>query len=157
MYKLKSCRECFEEKFVKGDDCWEWTANKDRSGYGQFSFFGVNQGAHRASYQFYIGEIPEGLQVLHKCDNRACVNPSHLFLGTNADNVRDREDKGRTAVGEKSGRAKLTEEQIVEIRAMRKEGDKLTDLARLYKVSQQQISRIALHQSWGKLWRSQHG
>ena len=87
----------FWEKVKKSDDCWVWTAAIDKCGYG---YIGLGPGkgmgkAHRVSWQLHKGGIPEGLCVLHKCDNPSCVNPEHLFLGTQKDNAVDRELKGR--------------------------------------------------------------
>lgn len=76
--------------------CWEWTAGLNSAGYGQFSNWpSAPQRAHRVSWEFANGEIPDGLCVLHRCDNRPCVNPAHLFLGTKGDNIRDCFAKGR--------------------------------------------------------------
>ena len=82
--------------------CWEWTAGRDGHGYGKFYLHGKDIGAHRASWEIHNGKIPEaegyhGMCVLHKCDNPLCINPSHLWLGTNLDNMRDRDKKGRAA------------------------------------------------------------
>jgi len=95
----------FWSKIDKGDGtgCWLWTAAKRSSGYGQFWLDGHQQSAHRASWQLHHGPIPEGMFVCHHCDVRPCVNPSHLFLGTLADNHADMCAKGRQARGEKHG------------------------------------------------------
>ena len=92
--------ERFEEKLVKGrrEDCWEWMACKNSGGYGYFGFEGKVQLAHRVAYQLYVGEIPDGLCVCHKCDNPGCVRPDHLFLGTRADNTHDCENKAEAFI-----------------------------------------------------------
>lgn len=86
----------FDEKvkFGKSDECWEWLGWR-LDGYGRMRWRGRVQGAHRVSWFLMYGEIPDGMLVLHHCDNRGCVNPDHLFLGTNQDNIDDRERKGR--------------------------------------------------------------
>lgn len=151
----RTIRERFEEKFAKLDGCWEWKAFKSPYGYGKIWIAGRPQLAHRVAYQLYVGEIPEGLCVCHSCDNRKCVNPSHLFLGTNADNVRDREKKSRGVMpmrsGEKNSQAKLSEEQIVEIRTMRSEGIRGIDLAKEFGVTQATISSIVHRRNWAKV------
>ena len=79
----------------KANSCWEWIAHKDKDGYGVFKLDGVNQPAHRVAWKMAFGPIPRNRCVLHHCDNPGCVHPGHLFIGTIADNNRDRTNKGR--------------------------------------------------------------
>lgn len=108
---------------VKDDGrCWEWLGSIYRHGYGQFASGTEWRYAHRTAYLFEVGEIPRGLCVLHMCDNRSCVNPGHLFLGTHQDNMDDMVSKGRqshpVASGERNGRAILTRGQVEFIRSI---------------------------------------
>ena len=143
--------ERFWEKVEKTENgCWEWTAGKFNAGYGQFAVNGKHQLAHRFSYELTYGEIPDGLFVCHRCDNPPCVNPEHLFLGTHADNMADRNEKGRVSKGEEHYYSKLTEENVLEIRqrvASGKWGIK-SKLAKEFGVSNPQISDIVNRKKW---------
>lgn len=106
----------FEEKINKTASCWEWTACKTEHGYGRISIGGRPVKAHRVSYGIYMGKIPHGLCVLHRCDNPSCVNPFHLFIGTALDNISDMHMKGRGNIGEVNGSAILSKSEVVQIR-----------------------------------------
>lgn len=96
--KPKSIKERFEALVIVQDGCWDWKASKFRSGYARFAMPPPTRHsvvAHRVSYELYKGPIPDGLLVCHTCDNPACTNPDHLFLGTHSDNVQDMLRKGR--------------------------------------------------------------
>ena len=134
------------------NNCWEWTACKD-FGYGVFMVYGKKWRAHRYSWFIHNGEIPEGMLVCHHCDNPGCVNPKHLFVGTQSDNIRDAFSKGRKILpdnrGENSGAAKLTWEQVREMRSLYLAGKRnRSELAEIYRISSGHVSSIILHRSW---------
>jgi hypothetical protein len=139
--------------FYNGERCWEWIASGDSSGYGQMKVNGVSTLVHRMSYELAVGGIPENIHVLHHCDNRPCVNPAHLFSGTNKDNVDDMIRKGRHADfgGEANPSRKLSDEEVEEIRKRSSLADGLenvSSLARFFGISRRQIRRIAIRKSW---------
>ena len=142
------------DKTTTPDDCWEWKAVKLK-GYGQFWFKDKMALAHRVSWELSFGPIPNGLNVLHKCDNPSCVNPAHLFLGTPKDNAQDSLKKGRRFIpdnrGEKQGRHKLTEPQVREIRRLRASGLTWENLASQFKMSTRGIRTIISGHSWSWL------
>ena len=94
-FTFSSVEDRFLNKVNKTNSCWLWTASKNNSGYGEFNLNKKMVKAHRVSWLLTFGEIPEGMCCLHKCDVRECVNPEHLFLGSNADNMADKKAKGR--------------------------------------------------------------
>ena len=112
--------ERFHEGYEVDEDlgCWVWIKSRRPRGPGALKRgAGVNADAHRVAYELMIGPIPLGTFVCHRCDNPPCVNPDHLFLGTGADNVRDRDEKGRQAKGQGHGRAKLSEHDVLDVLA----------------------------------------
>jgi hypothetical protein len=144
----KNVKTRFMEKVEKTSSCWEWTAGKDPYGYGRF-YDGKHVGAHRVAWELFKGPIPQGLCVLHHCDNPSCVNPDHLFLGTRVDNARDRDRKNRTSRGERNGKAKLTKKQVLEIRARIASGETRRSVAKDFNICRQTIDNIANKKVWG--------
>lgn len=133
----------FWDKVIFGE-CWEWTATKLHNGYGWFR----GHRAHRFSWAIFNGEIKEGMMVLHTCDNRKCVRPAHLFLGTAKDNTSDMISKGRGVkppilCGEKHGMAKLTSDDVNKIRELRGKM-KGSEIADMFGVTRSSISQIQL-------------
>lgn len=143
----------FEDNIsVNSDGCHIWTACRNRGGYGQLTARGKQWAAHRYAWTQANGPIPEGLHVLHHCDNPSCVNPSHLFIGTVADNIRDRQLKGRHRSGEGHGRAKLTVADVQKIRAMDLcHGKVISSVAKEYGVSRGTIYKIVNGTNWANL------
>lgn len=168
-----SVSDRFWANVVKTDSCWLWTGDADKDGYGRIGRSGAQIRAHRFSYEIHNGAIPQGMLVCHTCDTPACVRPDHLWLGTAADNNEDMGRKGRRGAvarektllyqnperspshidpkitqGENNGRAKLTWEQVSEIRSL--SGSLGTvELAQRYGISRGNIRRIVT----GKYWK----
>jgi hypothetical protein len=135
------------------DECWMWTAcvRRKDEGYGAFFMNGRHQPASKVAWILSIGEVPQGLEVCHACDNPRCCNPSHLFLGTHADNNADKVSKKRHAYGERVGTAKLTEAQAAEIKRLKPTGRTplgyRAEIAKRFGVSRETITDV-----WGRRW-----
>ncbi len=131
-------------------DCWNWIGSKNDAGYGKLWFTSKFWLAHRFSYTIHCGEIPAGLLVCHHCDNPSCVNPEHLFLGTQKDNMIDCGSKGRIRVGDRKGErhplAKLTLGDVIVIKSQ--VGANQNELARNYGVSSRTINDIITGKNW---------
>lgn len=164
----------FHEKVERSPGgCWLWMGSKDSDGYGRFWFVNRTIHAQRGAWLLFKGEIPDGLYVLHECDTPACVNPNHLFLGTALDNAQDAKRKGRVVSGDRhraihaSGLprgdehwtrrdpvarlknvAKLTPDDIREIRKRRVDGESLRKLGRAFGVSSPTILRAVNGTGW---------
>jgi len=132
------------------DECWEWLGYK-RNGYGRVNIKMKWYSAHRLAWEVSNGDIPKGILVLHSCDNRGCCNPKHLFLGTHHDNSMDMTMKGRNGDvrGEKNGRAKLTSDQVSQIRQLYFGNDfNKSELARNFGVTPTNIRFIVQRYTW---------
>lgn len=153
-------KQTFLSKIYKTDTCWFWNGYTSKKGYGRF-YFHKQYIAHRVSYELFKGPIPNGLLVCHKCDIRNCVNPDHLFLGTNQDNMTDMVKKGRSnhLYGIKNHQVKLTEVQVLEIRAKykapssknKRNGYSIHKLAEEYNINCQTIYAIISKRIWKHL------
>ena len=149
--------ERFWEKVDKGDgsQCWIWNASRSKQGYGRFA---RNDGqfvqASRFAYEITYRQIPEGMDVLHSCDNQPCVRPDHLFLGTDLDNRRDAIRKGRARlplppIGSRNGQATMAEDQVLEARIRYSRGGvSVETLAQAYGVSRQAMDDVITGESW---------
>lgn len=155
-WPIKTVRDRFEDKYIPepNSGCWLWTGSYSSMGYGQLSVMVGDEGykkvgAHRLSWMLHRGSIPDGMHLCHKCDNPACCNPDHLFLGTHADNMRDASEKGKflwkagredkNPRGEAHPRHKLTFEDAEVIRASMDTG---RALAKRFSVSEALISMV---------------
>lgn len=133
------------------DECWEWQGKPNTKGYGRFIAFQKIIMAHRYSWELHNGNIPINLDVLHHCDNPKCVNPSHLFLGTNNDNIRDMCNKGRQRRGEIKPCAKLKNTDIPKIRELRNQGFTYKKLSEMFGIAQGQLCMIVQRKAWAHI------
>ena len=153
----------FWDRVAKTEDCWLWTGSV-RAGYGRAIVDRRSVRAHRRAWELTNGPIPDGMVILHGCDNRLCVRPDHLSVGTQADNIRDRDRKGHTARGDRHssrtrrecrprgsahGNARLTEEAVRDIRARVARGEKMRDVGKVHGVSASTVMKIAHRTAWG--------
>jgi len=147
----KPVEERFWKKVRKTGTCWLWTGAIDSWGYGQIKIQGKSKKASRLSYELHYGTIPVGLMVLHSCDRPICVNPNHLWLGSNTDNMQDMVKKGRNSdkTGEHNGNSKLKRKDIEKIRKMYNTGIySKTEIGKLFLISGGHVGRIIMGYMW---------
>ena len=136
------CLKCkLLNRIEKNGECWEWQRKINRFGYGELQHANRNLRASRASYEVFKGDIPNGLFVCHSCDNRKCINPDHLWVGTTTENMQDASKKGRM----KKGSLKLNLEKAREIRRLLKTGKTPKELSKLFTVAISTISNVKLN------------
>lgn len=155
----RSLEERFWAKVEPTDDgCWLWTGSRFPAGYGRLRSL-AERYAHRCAWMIFNGPIPDGLHVLHHCDNPPCVRPDHLWLGTPLDNMRDRDAKGRgrhdgpikPLRGSENGNARLNETSVLEIIRLAEAGVKHTEIARSFGVHPTTVDLIAAGRRWAHL------
>lgn len=146
-WSAKQRLEAFSQKCENG--CVEFTGSKNLFGHGEIAFQGKKYRAHRLAYLEYVGPITDGMVVCHKCDNPSCINPEHLFIGTQADNLKDARSKGRIKTpnprGTNHGLSKLDDEKVA---AIRKDQRTQREIAADYGVHQTTIKNIKLNRTW---------
>jgi len=148
----------FWSRVDKTGSCWLWLGARNKGGYGHSRYAnGRNGDAHRVAWTVTNGDIPDGLMVLHSCDNRLCVNPAHLFLGTQLDNMRDMDAKGRRRTvthdqrGELNGTAKLTKAIVLSIRELHESGISQREIGRKLGVTAGNVWAIVHRKSWNHI------
>lgn len=148
--KSRLIRERFMEKIQQTEMCWIWTGLVSPNGYGRF-FVNRRIGmmhAHRVAWIVFFRFIPNGFHVLHRCDNKLCVNPEHLWLGSREDNMKDMVEKGRSQRGSRHWKAKLKEDDVSSIRERYAAGETQDAIAQSQPVGQAMISRIVRRENW---------
>lgn len=148
-YNICSTKCRILSKIIKINDCWEWQGSY-RGQYGTISYQGKSKSTHRASYLIFKGEIKKGLCVLHRCDNPKCCNPDHLFLGTSKENTQDMIKKNRKKVvaGEKVHSAILTEDKVLKIRELHKNGLKIKEIASIFRIKYFTCLDVVNRRNW---------
>lgn len=150
--QLKCADELFWKKVDISGECWLWQSTHRSGGYGNFVSQSKSILAHRYSYELVYGPIPEGLFVLHSCDVKLCVRPTHLSVGTQLENMQQCKARGRTPFGEKQGQSKLTDADVRKIRTMYASGEYTFDqLAEIFPVRRHTISKAVRRLTWAHI------
>ena len=129
---------------IKDNGCWEWKGKPRSNGYCRTTYKNKNFYLHRLSYEAFIGKIPEGNDVCHKCDNRRCCNPEHLFAGTRKENMQDCINKGRNAKGFKLPQTKINDEDKNKIIYLAKKGILYKDIAKIFNIHRVNVGKICI-------------
>ena len=142
--KREPIRQRLIRTIKKSGDCWLWQGSKTKDGYGVLTIGRKQYRAHRISYSEFTGDIPENIMVCHECDIPLCINPEHLFLGTAKENTQDMIKKGRKVIVSGFGHPhrRLSNDDYIEIKKMRKAGSLLKEIASIYKIAFQTVSNI---------------
>lgn len=154
-YDASSQLERFHSSYSVSQDtgCWEWKLALSLDGYGRCYFDGVSVRAHRLSYQIHYGEFPRHFLVLHKCDNARCVNPAHLELGDQKENMKHKKERNRAKGinrGSNNGSSKLSSKDVEDILSLIGSGLKQHQVAKMYGITQGHVSRIKSGERWLK-------
>lgn len=148
MRPLAASRFLASVEYDTNGGCWLWSAGCFTDGYARMNASDKSIRGHRYAWLLYNGPIPDSAKVCHRCDRRICVNPSHLFLGTQAENMADMVSKGRSLRGSKHNKAVLNEADILAIRAQRAAGLTLREIANAFNVSTSTVGMIVAGQTW---------
>lgn len=142
----KPVADRFWPKVAKTETCWRWTGKIGKGGYGSMNKQGISTYVHRIAWELHFGPVPDGKYVCHHCDNRWCVNPDHLFVGTSAENFADMRAKGRHSHGERCSH--LTADDVLEIRRLYDSGMRRVHIARHFRTTSKNVHHIGRRRSW---------
>ena len=153
MPKRRPMEDRFFDKVIKKPGCWAWGGHINEHGYGRMLSSEPRTLilAHRASWVIHCGPIPSGLLVLHRCDNPGCTKPSHLYIGTQSDNMRDRALRTWRPIGEKHPRTHLKDSDIAKIRKLHREGNPPKDIATVFCITRTAVYDITQRRCWSHI------
>lgn len=149
--KIIPVEQKFDQSYAKVGDCWLWQKARSPVGYGRFYHSKGEQAAHRYSFERFVGPIPDGLEVMHRCDVPSCVNPEHLTVGTQLQNMHDMRAKGRCRApgnGELNGSAKLNAAAVLQIKALRAGGETYVAIAKVFGVTPNSVRQVCTGRTW---------
>jgi hypothetical protein len=157
---VEAAKARFNSKWIEDPEtgCWNWTGATIGKGYGQVQIrsLGKDKYAHRWAWRFWKGALSDGDVVCHRCDNRMCVNPDHLFVGSRADNQTDMANKDRSLFGEKNSQTKLTERQVYDMHELVASGAPRAEVAKRFGVRREGLDRIIRGERWRRVYNAFH-